>query len=189
MTSRPAPRPTTADERAADPRIAPDGGRRSLPRTLARILLGLLLVMAGTGHLTVARESFQAQVPTWLPMDPDFVVLASGVVEILLGLSLVLLGRWRVWVGLVVAAFFVAIFPGNISQLVTRTPAFGLETDAARGRPGSTPVSGARHPPRVPAAARDLGALGDRRVVGLAGQARPPLTGVERRARSRSGSG
>ncbi len=51
---------------------------------------------------------------------------------IVLGLSLVLLGRWRVWVGLVVAAFFVAIFPGNISQLVTRTPAFGLETDAAR---------------------------------------------------------
>ncbi|WP_316308407.1 DoxX family protein [Clavibacter michiganensis] len=132
MTSRPAPRPTSADEREADPRIAPDGGRRSIPRTLARILLGLVLVMAGTGHLTVARQSFQAQVPTWLPMDPDFVVLASGVVEIVLGLSLVLLGRWRVWVGLVVAAFFVAIFPGNISQLVTRTPAFGLETDAAR---------------------------------------------------------
>jgi uncharacterized membrane protein len=91
-----------------------------------------VLILAGTGHLTVARESFQAQVPTWLPMDPDFVVLASGVVEILLGLSLVLLGRWRVWVGLVVALFFVAIFPGNISQLVTRTPAFGLETDTAR---------------------------------------------------------
>jgi uncharacterized membrane protein len=132
MTSRSEPRPTSADEGAADPRIAPDGGRRSIPRTLARILLGLLLVMAGTGHLTVARASFQAQVPTWLPMDPDFVVLASGVVEILLGLSLVLLGRWRIWVGLVVGAFFVAIFPGNISQLVTRTPAFGLETDAAR---------------------------------------------------------
>jgi uncharacterized membrane protein len=119
MTTSPASRPT------ADPRLAPDGGRRSIPRTLGRILLGLVLILAGTGHLTVARASFQAQVPTWLPMDPDFVVLASGVVEIVLGL-------WRVWVGLVVAAFFVAIFPGNISQLVTRTPAFGLETDAAR---------------------------------------------------------
>ncbi|PPF53509.1 hypothetical protein C5C55_13755 [Rathayibacter sp. AY1C2] len=111
---------------------APDGGRRSVPRTLARILLGLLLVTAGTAHLTVARQAFQAQVPPWLPADPDLVVVASGVVEIALGLALVVLVRWRVIVGVVVAAFFVAVFPGNISQLVTRTPAFGLETDAAR---------------------------------------------------------
>ncbi|PPG16446.1 hypothetical protein C5D36_07650 [Rathayibacter sp. AY1C6] len=111
---------------------AHDGGRRSLPRTLARILLGLLLVTAGTAHLTVARQAFQAQVPPWLPADPDLVVVASGVVEIALGLVLVVLVRWRVIVGVVVAAFFVAVFPGNISQLLTRTPAFGLETDAAR---------------------------------------------------------
>ena len=104
----------------------------SLPRTIARILLGLVLVFAGTGHLTFARQSFQAQVPPWLPLDPDVVVLASGVVEIALGLALLLLRRRRVLVGIVVAAFFVAVFPGNVSQLVTRTPAFGLETDAAR---------------------------------------------------------
>ncbi|MCJ1673473.1 MULTISPECIES: hypothetical protein [unclassified Rathayibacter] len=104
----------------------------SLPRTIARILLGLVLVFAGTGHLTFARRSFQAQVPPWLPFDADFVVLASGVVEIALGLALLLLRRRRVLVGIVVAAFFVAVFPGNVSQLVTRTPAFGLETDAAR---------------------------------------------------------
>ncbi|MCJ1703068.1 MULTISPECIES: hypothetical protein [unclassified Rathayibacter] len=104
----------------------------SLPRTIARILLGLVLVFAGTGHLTFARRSFQAQVPPWLPFDADFVVLASGVVEIALGLALLLLRRRRVLVGIVVAAFFVAVFPGNVSQLVTRTSAFGLETDAAR---------------------------------------------------------
>ncbi|SMH49827.1 Uncharacterized membrane protein [Rathayibacter oskolensis] len=109
-----------------------DGGRRSVPRTIARILLGLVLVTAGAGHLTFARQSFQAQVPPWLPFDPDVVVVASGVVEVVLGLSLVLLARWRVVVGVVVAAFFVAVFPGNVSQLVTRTSAFGLETDAAR---------------------------------------------------------
>ncbi|MCM6764271.1 DoxX family membrane protein [Rathayibacter sp. ZW T2_19] len=106
--------------------------RRSVPRTIARILLGLVLVTAGTGHLTFARQAFQAQVPPWLPFDPDLVVVASGVVEIALGLALVLLARWQVVVGVVVAAFFVAVFPGNVSQLVTRTPAFGLETDAAR---------------------------------------------------------
>ncbi|TDX74518.1 putative membrane protein [Rathayibacter sp. PhB151] len=104
----------------------------SLPRTIARVLLGLVLVFAGTGHLTFARQSFQAQVPPWLPFDADFVVLASGVVEIALGLALLLVRRRRVLVGIVVAAFFVAVFPGNVSQLVTRTPAFGLETDAAR---------------------------------------------------------
>ncbi|AZZ53318.1 MULTISPECIES: DoxX family protein [Rathayibacter] len=104
----------------------------SLSRTIARVLLGLVLVFAGTGHLTFARRSFQAQVPPWLPFDADFVVLASGVVEIALGLALLLVRRRRVLVGIVVAAFFVAVFPGNVSQLVTRTPAFGLETDAAR---------------------------------------------------------
>jgi len=104
----------------------------SVPRTVARLLLGAVLVFAGASHLSFARDDFQAQVPEWLPLDDDAVVLASGVVEIALGGSLVALGRWRVAVGLVVAAFFVAIFPGNISQLVTRTSAFGLDTDAKR---------------------------------------------------------
>ena len=70
--------------------------------------------------------------PTWLPIDGDVVVVASGIVEIVLGLSLVVLGRYRVQVGWIVAAFFVAIFPGNISQLVTHTDSFGLNTDLAR---------------------------------------------------------
>jgi len=35
-------------------------------------------------------------------------------------------------VGWVVAAFFVAIFPGNISQYVNGIDAFGLDTDRAR---------------------------------------------------------
>ena len=102
------------------------------PRTIARILLGATLVFAGTSHLTFAREAFRAQVPTWLPFEVDFVVVASGVVEILLGLALIVLYRYRVWVGWLVAAFFVAIFPGNISQLVTHTDSFGLNTDLLR---------------------------------------------------------
>ena len=104
----------------------------TLPRNIARILLGATLLFAGTSHLTLARQAFQAQVPTWLPLDVDFVVVASGVVEILLGLALIVLYRYRVWVGWLVAAFFVAILPGNISQLVTHTDSFGLNTDALR---------------------------------------------------------
>ena len=105
----------------------------TLPRTLARWLLGLGLIFAGTGHLTFAREAFQAQVPQWLPLAVDFVVVASGVVEIALGLALLVLVKQRVIVGWVVATFFVAVFPGNIEQLVSHTDSFGLNTDLARG--------------------------------------------------------
>ena len=104
----------------------------SLPRTIARIALGATLILAGTSHLTFAREAFVAQVPVWLPLPVDFVVVASGIVEIVLGLSLIVLYRYKVWVGWVVAVFFVAIFPGNINQLVTHSDSFGLNTDAAR---------------------------------------------------------
>ena len=98
----------------------------------ARITLGLALVYAGFSHLTVARQEFQAQVPTWLPLDADFVVLASGVVEIALGLALFTRGRVAAIAGLTTAAFFVAIFPGNINQYVEGIDAFGLDTDNAR---------------------------------------------------------
>lgn len=99
---------------------------------LARLMLGAALIFAGIGHLTFSRETFQAQVPTWLPLDPDFVVLASGLVEITLGIALTSLGRRAALVGLVTALFFIAIFPGNISQYLTHTDAFGLNTDEAR---------------------------------------------------------
>ena len=97
-----------------------------------QVLLGAALMYAGITHLTTNRTEFQAQVPTWVPLSADFVVLASGVVEILLGLALASLGRYSVQVGWVTAAFFVAIFPGNISQYVNGIDAFGLDTDQAR---------------------------------------------------------
>jgi uncharacterized membrane protein len=98
----------------------------------ARIALGIALGYAGVTHLTSSRLEFQAQVPNWVPFSADFVVLASGVVEIVLGLTLVFLVKYQVQVGWVVAAFFVAIFPGNISQYVNGIDAFGLDTDRAR---------------------------------------------------------
>jgi uncharacterized membrane protein len=101
-------------------------------QNVGRSALGGMLIVAGTSHLTWNRKAFLAQVPTWMPIDADTVVLASGVVEILLGLSLLTLRTRRIPVGLIVAAFFVAIFPGNISQLMTHTDSFGLDTDAKR---------------------------------------------------------
>ena len=103
-------------------------------RAAGQCALGLGLAFAGTGHLTFAREEFQAQVPGWVPLDPDLVVVGSGVVELALGAAL--LATWRqperAVVGAVTAAFFVAVFPGNIAQYLDRVDAFGLESDAAR---------------------------------------------------------
>lgn len=104
----------------------------STPRALARVILGSAMVFAGVGHLTFARQDFQAQVPDFVPLNPDVTVLASGVVEIALGTSLVVLKSRRAAVGLVLAAFFVAVFPGNIAQWVNHRDAFGLDTDQAR---------------------------------------------------------
>ena len=97
-----------------------------------RVILGLLMLLAGVGHMTFQRAEFQAQVPDWLPLSKDLVVLLSGVVEIGLGAAMVLAGRWAVWVGLALASFYVLIFPGNIHQYVAGIDAFGLDTDRAR---------------------------------------------------------
>ena len=101
-------------------------------RTAGRWLLGGALLFAGTAHLTSAREEFQAQVPEWVPVDADLVVLASGVVELGLGAALLAWRARRVEVGLATAAFFVAVFPGNIAQYVEGNDAFGLDSDRAR---------------------------------------------------------
>lgn len=116
---------TTENTPVASGRVA------GVVRTVGRWALGGALVFAGVGHLTAQRTEFQAQVPEWFPIEADRVVVVSGVIEIVLGLALVA-GRRRVAVGWVVAAFFVAIFPGNIAQWVEGTDAFGLDSDGAR---------------------------------------------------------
>ncbi len=96
------------------------------------MVLGFALANAGIGHLTTSRLTFQAQVPTLLKDYADFVVLSSGVVEIALGVGLIALWKYRVQIGWLVAAFFVAIFWGNISQYINGVDAFGLNSDSAR---------------------------------------------------------
>jgi uncharacterized membrane protein len=101
-------------------------------RSVARWLLAVALILVGIAHLTAQRQEFQAQVPDWIPVDDDVVVVASGLVEIALGAALVAVPRRRVAVGLIAAGFFVVIFPGNIAQYLEGTDAFGLDTDAKR---------------------------------------------------------
>lgn len=102
-------------------------------KKLAKNLLGGALVFAGISHLTFARKAFRAQVPDWVPLEKDDTVVYSGIVEIALGSALVLTDEeHQELVGKIAAAFFVAVFPGNISQYVNRRDAFGLDTDGKR---------------------------------------------------------
>ncbi|WP_286928812.1 MULTISPECIES: DoxX family protein [Aeromicrobium] len=101
-------------------------------KTIGRILLGGMLAFAGIGHLTFARDEFDAQVPNSIPLDEEFVVVVSGIVEIALGAALMAIPRHRRVIGLVAAAFFVAVFPGNVSQYLNGVDAFGLDSDRAR---------------------------------------------------------
>ena len=105
-------------------------------KPLLQLLLGAFLTSAGISHLGSNRTEFLAQVPTWLPLNGDFVVVASGIVEITLGISLItttfIFTKYRKKVGIVVAIFFILIFPGNINQYVNKIDAFGLDTDQKR---------------------------------------------------------
>ncbi len=99
---------------------------------LARFVLGAFLIFAGIGHLGAQRAEFQAQVPSWIPIAADTVVVVSGIVELSLGAALILARRRAPIVGVIVAAFFIAIFPGNIAQFVEGKSAFGLDSDTQR---------------------------------------------------------
>lgn len=102
-------------------------------KKIARICLGGTLIFAGISHLTFARKAFRAQVPDWVPLDIDKTVVYSGIAEISLGSALVLTDEaHQQTIGRIAAAFFVAVFPGNISQYVNRRSAFGLDTDRRR---------------------------------------------------------
>ena len=105
-------------------------------KKLLQFLLGAFLTSAGLSHIGSNRTEFLAQVPTWLPLNADFVVVASGLVEITLGICLIIttfiFNHLRHKVGLIVAIFFILIFPGNINQYVNGIDAFGLDTDQKR---------------------------------------------------------
>ncbi|QKG58087.1 hypothetical protein GKZ68_16535 [Hymenobacter sp. BRD128] len=101
-------------------------------QNVARYSMGTFMVGAGIGHLTFARQPFQAQAPDWVPQDKDTVVLESGAAEIGLGLLMLLNKRYKVPMGVGLAAFYAAVFPGNIHQYLSALPALGLDTERKR---------------------------------------------------------
>lgn len=104
-------------------------------QNIFRILLGAFMLYAGIGHLTFLREAFQAQVPTWITTDEDFmdfIILSSGIVEIAFGALIVRGGNLKVEIGIALAIFYILVFPGNINQYVHQIDSFGLDTDFKR---------------------------------------------------------
>ena len=97
-----------------------------------RILLGLFMITAAFGHFTFQRADFQAQVPNWVPMNKDLVVILSGIVEMAIGLAIIFLTRYKIQIGIGLAIFYVLVFPGNIAQYSNGTDALGMNTDQAR---------------------------------------------------------
>lgn len=108
----------------------------SRTRAAARFLLAALLVFSGLSHLLWARKGYRVAVPDWVvdiaPIDKDAVVVASGAVEVLLGAALIGLPHERHRIGATIAAFFVAVFPGNVHQWRSGQSAPLLRTDRAR---------------------------------------------------------
>jgi len=104
-------------------------------KNVFRLLLAAFMIYAGFSHLTFNRVDFQAQVPDWIPLGKDLVVILSGIVEMILGLGLAFWKSKRQTFGWVLAMFFVLIFPGNIAQYLDGKDAFGvLDSDGARLR-------------------------------------------------------
>ena len=101
-------------------------------QNIFRILLGSFMILAAIGHLTFQRIAFQAQVPDWVPLNKDLVVILSGIVEFALGTCLLFWKKQRVVTGITLAIFYVLVFPGNIAQYVNGISAFGLDTNKAR---------------------------------------------------------
>ena len=101
-------------------------------QNIMRVILGSFMILAAIGHFTFQRADFQAQVPNWVPISKDLVVLLSGVAEISLGIAMIFWTRKKVYVGLTLALFYLLIFPGNIAQYLNGTSAFGLDTDQSR---------------------------------------------------------
>ena len=105
----------------------------TLTQNIFRILLALFMTYAGFSHLTFNRIEFQAQVPDWLPLSKDLVVILSGIVEMALGLALLFWKKQRAVIGWALAIFFILVFPGNVAQYLDGKDAFGaLNSDRAR---------------------------------------------------------
>ncbi len=100
--------------------------RRFSPREAARLGMAIALAFAGASHLFLPTPFIQ-HLPPSVPLRAE-IVLVSGLVEIALGLALLLPPPTRRRVGVALALYYAAVFPGNVYVAV-----FDVDVD---GQPG-----------------------------------------------------
>lgn len=103
-------------------------GRLGIPflrdgRACMRLALTLALMFFGVDHL-VTPERYLAMIETWMPW-PEKVIAITGLCEIAGGLGLCLPALRR-WAGLLLAVYFIAVFPANIHNAVQGLNVEGL---------------------------------------------------------------
>lgn len=92
-------------------------------RERSRIALALGMAVAGVSHLTNPLPFIQ-HLPPWVP-ERSLIVFASGLVEIAAGVALLGPGRLRPLIGVALAAYLVAVFPGNVYVAVAGVDVVG----------------------------------------------------------------
>ncbi len=100
--------------------------RRYSTRQAARYGMAGAMAVAGITHW-VNPTPFIQHLPPWVPMREEL-VLATGGIEVALGVALLLPQPWRRYAGLALAAYLVAVFPANLYVAVA-----GVDVD---GQPG-----------------------------------------------------
>ena len=76
-----------------------------------RWLMAALFVAAGVAHLR-SPEGFLAITPDWVPFAPQ-VIFYTGLFELVAAAALVT-RRFRVWAGIALALYSLAVWPANI---------------------------------------------------------------------------
>lgn len=95
-------------------------------REAARLGMSAAMVVAGIAHW-VRPLPFLQHLPPWVPA-PEPLISVTGAAEVALGLALLLPQPWRWRTGMALAAYLVAVFPGNVYVAVA-----GVDVD---GQPG-----------------------------------------------------
>jgi uncharacterized membrane protein len=86
--------------------------RQYSTRQAARAGMALAMVVAGVTHW-LNPTPFIQHLPPWLPLREEL-VLATGIAEVALGVALLLRQPRRRYAGFALAAYLVAVFPGNL---------------------------------------------------------------------------
>jgi uncharacterized membrane protein len=104
-------------------KMVPAHGHRRASRDAARLAMAAAMVFSGVSHFADT-AAFVQLLPEFVPGRTPL-ILATGVLEILLGAGL-LAPRWRREVALTLVAYLVAVFPANVYVAVADISLDGL---------------------------------------------------------------